>query len=143
MLQERINELESGILNLDGDRVHVTGFKSEKMLMSFLNNNKKNWSFKGMYDIHEMNFHNIKNSALIIVVKGGKEIGKYQYIPVYKSLIKYDNQDGKSTSMTFTIRKSVYSKHYHFLSEKMSRVFESKELITNFLKEEFGASINF
>ncbi|HDX9578814.1 TPA: hypothetical protein ROX88_002363 [Bacillus pseudomycoides] len=143
MLQERINELESGILTIDRDKVYVMGFNNEKMLMSFFNNNKKNWSFIGLYDSHKLDFNNIKNNALIIVMKDGKEIGKYQYIPVYKGTIKYDNKDGKSTSMTFTIRKSIYSKHYHFLSGKMSRIFESKDFITTYLREEFGASIDF
>ncbi|ENQ3079547.1 hypothetical protein [Bacillus multifaciens] len=143
MLQERINELESGILTIDRDKVYVMGFNNEKMLMSFFNNNKKNWSFIGLYDSHKLDFNNIKNNALIIVMKDGKEIGKYQYIPVYKGTIKYDNKDGKSTSVTFTIRKSIYSKHYHFLSEKMPQVFESKEFVTTYLREEFGASIDF
>ncbi|MEB4816086.1 hypothetical protein [Bacillus thuringiensis] len=143
MLQERINELESGILTIDRDKVHVMGFKNEKMLMSFLNANKKNWSFIGIYDSHKMNFNNIKSNALIIVMEDGKEIGRYQYIPVLKHTIKYDKKDGKNTSMTFTIRKSIYSKHYHFLSEKMSHVFERREFITTYLREEFGASIDF
>ncbi|MED3542426.1 hypothetical protein ABEX53_30255 [Bacillus toyonensis] len=72
MLQERINELESGILTIDRDKVHVMGFKNEKMLMSFLNANKKNWSFIGIYDSHKMNFNNIKSNALIIVMEDGK-----------------------------------------------------------------------
>lgn len=143
MLQERINELESGILTIDRDKVHVMGFKNEKMLMSFFNANKKNWSFIRIYDSHKMNFNNIKNNALIIVIEDGKEIGRHQYIPVLKHTIKYDKKDGKNTSMTFTIRKSIYSKRYHFLSEKMSHVFESKEFITTYLREEFGASIDF
>lgn len=143
MLQERINELASGILTIDGNRVHVMGFKNEKMLMSFLNNNKKNWSSMGLYDFQELNFNSIKNDALFIVMKDGKEIGKYQYVPVYKGTIKYKNSDGKSTTMVFTIRKSAYSGHYHFLSEKISKLFENKKSIIDYLNREFGVSIDF
>lgn len=143
MLQERINELDSGILTIEGDKVHVVGFSNEKMLLSFLHNNKKNWKLIGLYDLEELHFYNIHNNALIIVIKDGKEIGKYQYVPVYKGTIVYNSEDDKSTSITFTIRKSVYSNHFHFLSEKISRIFENKESITNHIREKFGASIDF
>ncbi|WP_346207712.1 hypothetical protein NSS91_16930 [Caldifermentibacillus hisashii] len=118
------------------------GFRNEKMLMSFLHRNKKNWSSIGLYDFQKLNFSGIKNNALFIVMKDEKEIGKYQYHPVYKGIIKYINEEGKNASMTFTIRQSAYSNHYHLLSEKISQVFESKEALINYLKEKFNESID-
>jgi hypothetical protein len=32
------------------------GFKNENMLMSFLHDNKKNWSSIGLYDFQELSF---------------------------------------------------------------------------------------
>ncbi|WML56504.1 BRCT domain-containing protein [Neobacillus sp. PS2-9] len=143
MLQERINEMDSGILTIEGDRVHVMGFRNEKMLMSFLHNGKKNWSSIGLYGSQELDFSSIKNDALFIVMRDGKEIAKYQYVPLHKETINYVNEEGKKASMTFTIRRGVYSDHYHFFSEKISRTFESKESIINYVKEEFGTIIDF
>lgn len=68
MLQKRINELKSGILTMDGDKVHVMGFNNEGMLLSFLNNNKKNWSSIGLYDFQNKPLE-IKNQFLTFYKK--------------------------------------------------------------------------
>lgn len=143
MLQERINEMDSGILTIDGTRVHIIGFSNEKMLMGYLTRNKKNWSSIGLYDYQDLSFNSIKNNALFIVKKNGEEIGKYQYVPVYKGTVKYIDNDEKTTSMTFTIRKSTYSPHYHFLSEKISRIFETKQAVIDYLQDDFKAKMDF
>ena len=71
--------------------------------MAFLNDNKKNWSSRGIYDLRELDFSNIKDNALFIVMKDGKEIAKHQYIPVHKETIKYNNAEGKSSSLKITL----------------------------------------
>lgn len=148
MLQNRINELNSGILNIKEGHVHITGFMSEKMLDSYLTKGARNWSSIGLYDEEEIEFHNIKDNAMFIVKKDGKEIGKYQYKPIHKRTIEF-KKDGKKVSRTVAIRKSVYSDHYHLYfvlnskekdsddNGKRSFLFESEDELNHFLKDKF------
>lgn len=77
MLQNMVNELESGILNIVGNKVHVTRFTREEMLQLFLDTGIEAWSSKGLYNLQDLEFHNIKSNALIIVKKDGKELNLY------------------------------------------------------------------
>lgn len=138
MLQERIEELYSGILDIIGNQVDVMGFYSPEMLMDHLRDGRRNNMSYGVYPLRELDFSRIKDNALLIVMKDGEEIGRHQYVPIYKDTMKYKNEEGKNSSLTFTIRKSKYSDHYHFLSEKISRFFDSKGDIANFLNLKFN-----
>lgn len=120
---------------------------SEKMLQLYLNEGAKNWSSQGLYDDEDLEFHNIKDNALIIVQKDGKEIGRYQYKHETKKKIEFKSEKGKKISRTVIIRKSVYSNHYHFYfvvdkekesdEEKQSLLFDNKVALNHFLKEKF------
>ena len=141
MLQNRINELNSAILDIENEKVYVTGFTREEMLQRYLKSGNECFSSKGLYDYCDLNFQDIKSDALFIVRKGGEEIGKYQYKPVLKDLVKFkENKNGKEklVSLTFTIRKSVYSDHYHFLTENTSLLFENKKELDKYLLEKFN-----
>lgn len=151
MLQNRLNELDSAILNIVGGKVHVTGFTREEILLSFLNTGIEAWSSKGLYDYQDLVFHDIKNNALIIVRKNGVEIDRYQYKEVLKKTVKFKKEEGNIVSRTFIIRESTYSDHYHFYfvvdkdkkslatdEEKQSRLFDNKEKLNNFIFENFG-----
>ncbi|MUK88212.1 hypothetical protein GMD78_07380 [Ornithinibacillus sp. L9] len=138
MLQNRIDELDSAILDIKGELVFVTGFMREEMVELHLIKGKDCWSSKGLYDYQELEYHNIKNNALIIVRENGKEINRYQYKPVYKDTIQYKNKNGKNLSITFTIRKSSFSEHYHLLSDRTSIIFDRKDELDNYLLDEYG-----
>ncbi|MEC1155658.1 hypothetical protein [Cytobacillus horneckiae] len=143
MIQERINELTSGILKIENGKIHVMGFKNEKLLLSHLDNGTKNWSSIGLYDLQKVNFQDIKNDALVLVIENDEIVGKYQYTSIYKDVIKYENDEGKNASMVFTIRRSKYSEHFQFVSEKITETFENKESIINFTKNRFGINLEF
>jgi hypothetical protein len=151
MLQDRVNELNSGILNIVENKVHITGFTREEMLQSFLDTGIKAWSSMGLYDVQDLAFHNIKDDALIIVQKDGKELNRYQYTYVTKKTVQFKDETGKNVSRTFIIRKSTYSDHYHFYfvvdkekeslafdDEKQSSLFDNKDELDSFLLEKFG-----
>jgi hypothetical protein len=141
MLQERINELKSAILEFEGDKVYVTGFTREEMLQRHLDNGSQCFSSKGIYFYQDLHFYNIQNHALIIVMKDAKELSRHQYKPVMKDTIQFKEfKDGeeKLLSLTFTIRKSTYSDHYHFVTEKSSLLFENKDELDRFLLEKYG-----
>lgn len=138
MLQKRINELGSGILDILGDKVYVTGFTREEMLESYLTKSIENWNLKGLYDYQDLEFYNIKNNALLIVRKDEKEIKRYQYKLVYRDTIQFKDEEGKNVSITFAIRKSSYSEHYHFLTDKTSLLFNNKGELDLYLTEKYS-----
>lgn len=143
MLQERVNELKSAILDIVGDQVHVTGFTREEMLQSHLDKGILNFSSKGLYNFQELEFHNIKGDALIIVKKDGVEINRYQYKPVFKDMVQFKDEEGKLAALTFTIIKSQYSDHYHFLTEKTSLLFDNKDELDDYLFEKFDVQYSY
>ncbi|QDI90675.1 hypothetical protein EPH95_05350 [Salicibibacter halophilus] len=157
MLQERLNELGSAILNIKNRKVHITGFTREEMLQSYLHKGAKNWSSIGLYDLHDeedLEFLDIRDDALIIVQKNGNEIGRHQYKHEAKQTIEFKDEEGKMISRTFRIRKSVYSDHYHFylvaakdeessesFGRKQSLLFDGKNALDCFLAEEYGINL--
>ncbi|MBT2253835.1 hypothetical protein [Priestia megaterium] len=143
MLQNRVNELDSGILDILGDKVYITGFTREEMLESHLTKGIENWSSKGLYDYQDLEFYHIKNRALLIVRKDEKEINRYQYKPVYRGTIQFKDNDGKVASITFTIRKSSYSDHYHFLTEKTSLLFSNRDELDVYLMEKYSIEYSY
>ena len=141
LLQNRLNELNSAILDIKGEKVHITGFTREEMLRKYLELGSDCFSSKGMYGFQELEFHDIKNDALFIVRIEGKEVNRYQYKSVFKDTVQFKEfRDGeeKLVSLTFTIRKSTYSDHYHFLTEKLSLLFENKDQFDKYLLDKFN-----
>lgn len=151
MLQDRVNELNSGILNIVGKKVRITGFTREEMLQSFLNTGVEAWSSKGLYDVVDLQFHNIKDDALIIVQKEGIEINRYQYKFVTKKTVQFKGEKGTNVFRTFVVRRSIYSEHYHcyFIVDKekdisstneynQSLLFDTKDKLNYFLMDKFG-----
>ena len=143
MLQDRVNELKSGILDILEDKMYITGFTREEMLESHLAKGIENWSSKGLYDYQDLKFHNIKNNALLILRKDRKEIKRYQYKPIYRDTIQFKDTEGKMISITFTIRKSSYSDHYHFLAEKISLLFNNKYELDVYLMEQYSIKYSY
>jgi len=141
MLQDRVNELNSAILEIKDNKIYITGFTREEMLQRYLDHGTQCFSSKGLYDYQELEFHNIKSNALIIIMKNGKELGRHQYKPIQKETIQYKDEEGKTFSLTFTVRKSTYSDQYHFSSERSSELFNSKEELDAFLQEKFSIKL--
>ena len=146
MLQERVNELQSAILDIVEDKVNVIGFTREEMLHLYLQSANGCYSSKEVYNYRDLEFHNINSNALFIIRNNGREIGKYQYKPLLKKRIQFkevkDNIE-KQSSLTFTIRKSIYSNHFHFLTEKTSLLFENRSELDKYLLEKFNFNCSY
>jgi len=143
VLQDRLNELKSAILNIKGNKVYVMGFMSEDMLQLHLTKGSKNWSSMGLYDDEDIEFHNIKNHALFIVKKNGVEIDRYQYKPIFRDTIQFKDENGKILSITINIRKSQYSPHYHLSTTKESMLFCNKGVLDRHLLEKYGVKYSY
>ncbi len=129
MLQDRINELDSAIVNVVGDLVNTMGFYNTDRLMSYLHEGKKNWSSTGRYPFEELAFHNIKTNATIIFQQDGVDIARYKYIKVKNGSLMYENQQNKSgkTTAVYEIRKEVYSSTWNLRFTDNSQAFQTWE----------------
>ncbi len=143
MLQERINELDSAILNVVGNWVYTLGFYNTERLNSYLEKGKKNWSSTGRYPIEEFAFDNIKTNATIILQHDGGEVARYQYINVKNGVLVYDNVQNKSgkTTGVYEIRKEVYFSTWNLRFADNSLVFESWRDMQNYVLTTFKYDI--
>lgn len=139
MLQDRINELDSAIVNVVGDWIYTLGFYNTDRLNSYLEEGKKNWSSTGRYPIEDLVFYNIKTNATIILQQNGGEVARYQYINVKNGTLVYDNVQNKSGKATavYEIRKEVFSSTWNLRFADNSLVFETwgdlkKHLLTRY-----------
>ena len=133
MLQDRINELNSAIVNIVGKWAYTLGFYNTERLNSYLELGKKNWSSRGMYPFEELEFHNIKTNATIILQQDGIEIARYQYINIKNGTLIYENEQNKSRKATavYEIRREVYSSTWNLRFADNSLVFDTWKNMQN------------
>lgn len=143
MLQTRINELDSAIINVVGDLVYTLGFYNTKMLNSYLTMALKNWSSMGRYPYEELVFHNIKTNATFILQENGIEVARYQYFNVKSGVIEYSserNKSGKATSV-YEIRKEQYSSKWNLRLMNESYEFHEWEEMRSYLLATYNYDI--
>lgn len=132
MLQARIEELGSAILNLKGDIIYIDGFYNCDRLMDYLNGINCIMS-KGIYDYQELDYSRIQDNCLFIIKKDNRELKRYQFIPLFKGIVKYKNvTNGNNISRTFTVRHCHFSNQYNLIifdedNNKQSLVFNSMQ----------------
>ncbi len=129
MLQKRIDELDSAIVNVVGDWVFTLGFYNTERLNSYLEKGKENWSSKGRYTFEELTFHDIKTNATIILQHDGEVVARYKYINFESGVLVYENVENKSGKTTgiYEVRKEVYSSSWNFKFADNSLMFETWE----------------
>lgn len=143
MLQTRINELDSAIVNIVGDLVYTRGFYNTKMLNSYLTKALKNWSSMGRYPYEELVFHSIKTNATIILQENGVEIDRYQYVHVKSGVMEYSKESNKSgkAAAVYEIRKEKYSSKWNLRLLNKSYVFNEWEEMRSYLLKTYNSDI--
>lgn len=134
LLQERINELDSAIINIVQNKIHITGFFNEKRLMSHLEKGMDNWRSKGMYDRGEISFSNIKNNALFIVMEDEEVIEKHKFTVYKRETVQRKNESGP---LILVIRKHEFIEQWQILVLKEVYTFLSKQEMVNFLIDNY------
>lgn len=119
MLQERIEELGSGILKYKEGKVYLTGFMSSKCLDYYYNKKIDCRFSNGIYDKRELNWGKIRDGALFILLNYEDEvICKYQFEVLDKNTIKYKDSKNNNKHKTYSIRKCKYTGIYNFISRE-------------------------
>lgn len=154
MLQERIAELGSAILKINGRKVYVLGFMNSERLKDYIYNNSKCFYSQGIYDNRELNFGVVQDNALFIIQKDNEEIKKIQFTPLIKNTIKYKDKNNKLKTKTYVIRKCNYTNLYNFIAKDQINdkdgkkinneeniIFKDKMTLTSYLKNRFKQEI--
>lgn len=134
MLQERINELDSAIFNIVEDKIHLTGFFSEKRLMTHLENNMDNWRSKGLYDHEKVSFRNIKDNALFLIMKDGEVTERHKYTVYIREEVE---RKSKSGPLILTIRQHEFTEDWQVLVLKQIHNFSSKQEMEVFMRTNY------
>ncbi|PIC56569.1 hypothetical protein CSV80_12460 [Sporosarcina sp. P12(2017)] len=142
MLQTRINDLNSGIVNITGNKVRLTGFHNSNRLQAYETKKLDNWSSKGLYDVEEIVFNNLKSEALIVVQNNGREFARYQFEIILRDTVEGTNDKMKKTISAFEIRKSRYTSHYNFRMKDTRLLFNTLHEITEYMMQTFNYQLN-
>lgn len=145
LLQERIEELESGILNIKNNQVEVIGFLSPERLNDYYEKGIQCFYSKEFYPNENLNFNKIKDNALFVVIKDNKEISRYQFNILIKDTIKFKakNKDGKTQqfSRVYTIRKSNFDDIYNYKDSEVSLIFNTIDELKIFFNNKFNTKL--
>ncbi len=114
-LQQRINELNSAIINIVNNKAYVKGFYNEQRLSTHLEKKIDNCSSKGIYEYAEFNFNKANTNALFVVQKDGIEIQRVKYVHVFKDSLQLRDSNKKEI---VTITKNFFGEEYLVKREK-------------------------
>lgn len=129
LLQERIEELESGILNIKDNNVEVIGFLSPERLNDYYEKGIQCFYSKEFYPNENLNFNKIKDNALFILMDNGKEISRYCFKLLKKETVKFKARNDKNKivqkSKVYKIRKCTITGKYSYSDADESLIFDS------------------
>lgn len=142
LLQERIEELDSAILDIK-DKVYLTGFMSAERLNDYYNKNIQCYLSKGIYELENLDFSKIKDNAIFIILKNNMEIKKYQFIIIKKGSVTY-KVPGKKSPLTkvYKIRKCNFSNKYNYVDSDTSLLFNNYDDLSNYFMNRFNYNLN-
>lgn len=142
LLQERIQELGSGILKINNNIVELIGFMSEERLKDYHEKNINCFFSHGFYDLEELNFGYINDNALFIVYENNVEKFRYNFIVIKKDILKYKNTENKNLSKVYWIRKCSYCNQFNYRDMDESILFDSKDSLEEYFFNRFNQKLN-
>jgi DNA polymerase III subunit epsilon len=152
LLQERIEELGSGILNVTNSKVELIGFMSPERLNDYYSHNRQCYLSIGIYKLEPLDFAYIQDDALFIINnKDENSLMKYQFELLKKDTVKYKNYEGKHASKVYYIRKCRYTGKYNYKDIEKdiekgkdivnSILFDTREGLYNYFKNKFNEEL--
>lgn len=133
LLQQRIEEVGSAIINHKDNLVHITTFYNSDRLNDYLGGLNCIQGF-GMYDPEDLDYTRIQDNCLMIVQKDDKEVHRFQFKPLFRGTVKVSNSGKKAMARIFTLRKCLFSSQYNVMildenNEKQNLLFKDMDEI--------------
>ncbi len=142
ILQERIEELGSGILMVKDSKVELIGFTCSERLYSYYNDGVLCYFSTGIYDLEDLDFSRIQDNALFIMKDKDRE-SKYQFSLLKKDTVKYKDENNKLSSKVYLIRKCCFTNKVNYKDMNVSILFDNKEDLQKYFKDRFGSDLSF
>lgn len=139
LIQERIAELYSGIINIFDDKIEIRGFLSPERLYDYLDGTDCFYSF-GIYPKELYDESISKDDAHFIVRENNVETKHWQYEKIYESCMMI-NVNGNLTKRVLKVRKDRYGNNYQFIAKEENRIFESLEEMDQYLFERYDLKL--
>ncbi|MEW9096126.1 MAG: hypothetical protein AB2417_13685 [Clostridiaceae bacterium] len=144
LLQERIEELGSGILTITNSKVELIGFTCPERLNDYYYNKDKCYFSVGLYDLESLDFSRIQDNALFVVDnKDNNTLHKYHFELLKKDTIKYKDNENKMLTRQYHIRKCKYTNKFSYKDMNVSILFDTKEELLNYFKDRFKKNLFF
>lgn len=143
-LQNRISELESGIINICKDNIYITGFTCEERLFDYYENQSKCWYSYGIYSNENYDIAYIIDNAVFIIMENNIEQKRHKFVPIWKETIRYKSENTKSSyaNKTYTIRKCKYTEVYNYKDSDQSIIFETESQLNKFIALKYSNELN-
>ncbi len=141
LLQERIQELNSGIINIVNDKIHLTGFMSSERLLDYYNEGYDCRFSIGIYPKENFDIAYIKDNGLFIILKDGQEVNRYEFKQIVNETVKYKDDNNKLRSKVYTIRYCKYSNKYNYKDSDKSILFDNKKELLAYFFKEYGTNL--
>lgn len=141
LLQERINELGSAIINIRNRKIHLTGFMSSERLLDYYEKGNDCRLSMGVYSIEEYNVAYGRDNALFIVLEDNIEVSRYEFRLIKNDTIKYKDEDNKPRTKVYKIRYCKYSNMYNYKDIDKSILFNNEEELLNYFLNEYNVQL--
>ena len=142
ILQERIEELCSGILIMHGDKVELIGFLSPERLEDYYIKNKDCFHSHGFYKYEELDFGYIKDDSVFIVIGNNQEKCIYNFKLFKKDVVKYKDKNNKPLTKTYWIRKCSYNNIYNYRDMEISKLFNTIEELNSYFEDKYNKELD-
>lgn len=141
ILQERIEELNSGILKFIDNKINLIGFMSPERLEDYYIRNIQCFFSNGIYNVENLDFAYIKDNALFILIKDNMEFKKFQFELLKKDTVQFKNELNKPLSKVYYIRKCKYSKLYNYKDSDISLLFKTLDELNKFFEDKYKTQL--
>lgn len=143
LLNDRLSELGSGIIKITEEKVYLTGFLNSERLLDYYNNNNQCFFSKGIYDVKnlsldDLDLYSLKPNSLFYILNNKNDlISKIEFKNLKRDTVTIKHNK-KQTTLTFEIKKCIYSNKYIFDSSSDKELFYTYEDLVNYLLRKYN-----
>lgn len=144
MINERLSELGSAILEVKEDKFHVTGFMYPERLEDYYYRKVDCYFSKGIYPVTELDFSLLNDDALILLIDENGNEKRVQFKVLKKDTVIYKVADKKQQlAKVYSVRRCNYTGMYNLKFTDGSLLFNSKEELQEEFSKRFNKNLEF
>lgn len=136
-VNNRIEELNSCVIEEKEKHLSIIGFTSPERLLDFYDKGIKCFFSTGFYKYEDYKVSLAPSNGLLIEIKNGIEVARYAFQDLLTTTIKY--KIGKQYFYkTIKIRMEKYHTFYNLIDAENNLVFETREDLEHYISNTFN-----